>query len=203
MADFVKVINGKITQNYSSRKQYVDDNGVRYPVSIWQNTNYLKTQNLCKIQEGVMPNQMYYIISGSTLSYDSVADTVNRSYTSTEKSTDSLKEYFINDNLSSLKLNLESTNYHIIRSQEDTKYTVASAVSTWRTKIYSEFDSHVTSINACKKITDFEALDLRFTTKPEDRKSTRLNSSHLVISYAVFCLKKKNKNKETHSAYKT
>src|SRR5688500_7223852 len=28
---------------------------------------------------------------------------------------------------------------------------------------------------------------------PEDRKSTRLNSSHLVISYAVFCLKKKNK----------
>src|SRR3989454_3292478 len=28
----------------------------------------------------------------------------------------------------------------------------------------------------------------------EDRKSTRLNSSHLVISYAVFCLKKKKKN---------
>src|SRR2546426_8228109 len=29
-----------------------------------------------------------------------------------------------------------------------------------------------------------------------DRKSTRLNSSHLVISYAVFCLKKKKKKKE-------
>src|SRR2546426_1645713 len=29
-----------------------------------------------------------------------------------------------------------------------------------------------------------------------DRKSTRLNSSHLVISYAVFCLKKKKKNKQ-------
>src|SRR5262245_64816028 len=28
----------------------------------------------------------------------------------------------------------------------------------------------------------------------EDRKSTRLNSSHLGISYAVFCLKKKNKH---------
>src|SRR5258708_24872236 len=27
----------------------------------------------------------------------------------------------------------------------------------------------------------------------EDRKSTRLNSSHQIISYAVFCLKKKNK----------
>src|SRR5256885_11239596 len=30
--------------------------------------------------------------------------------------------------------------------------------------------------------------------KAIDRKSTRLNSSHLVISYAVFCLKKKKKN---------
>src|SRR5260221_2426599 len=30
----------------------------------------------------------------------------------------------------------------------------------------------------------------------EDRKSTRLNSSHTVISYAVFCLKKKKKNEE-------
>src|SRR5262245_63159333 len=29
----------------------------------------------------------------------------------------------------------------------------------------------------------------------QDRKSTRLNSSHLGISYAVFCLKKKKKNK--------
>src|SRR5256885_11010155 len=31
-------------------------------------------------------------------------------------------------------------------------------------------------------------------TMRRDRKSTRLNSSHLVISYAVFCLKKKNKH---------
>src|SRR2546426_5778134 len=30
----------------------------------------------------------------------------------------------------------------------------------------------------------------------KDRKSTRLNSSHLVISYAVFCLKKKKFNPE-------
>src|SRR5256885_8478603 len=40
---------------------------------------------------------------------------------------------------------------------------------------------------------------LRRTVRPavdEDRKSTRLNSSHLVISYAVFCLKKKKKLKQ-------
>src|SRR5438034_8455041 len=30
-----------------------------------------------------------------------------------------------------------------------------------------------------------------------DRKSTRLNSSHTVISYAVFCLKKKNQSKHS------
>src|SRR5690625_6903042 len=30
---------------------------------------------------------------------------------------------------------------------------------------------------------------------PQDRKSTRLNSSHVAISYAVFCLKKKNGRK--------
>src|SRR3989454_5351139 len=33
--------------------------------------------------------------------------------------------------------------------------------------------------------------------RTRDRKSTRLNSSHLVISYAVFCLKKKKKRSRT------
>src|SRR2546422_3648056 len=37
----------------------------------------------------------------------------------------------------------------------------------------------------------------RATTTPIDRKSTRLNSSHGYISYAVFCLKKKKKT--THN----
>src|SRR2546430_11517359 len=32
-----------------------------------------------------------------------------------------------------------------------------------------------------------------------DRKSTRLNSSHSQISYAVFCLKKKKKNRKQHT----
>src|SRR2546426_4919746 len=36
-----------------------------------------------------------------------------------------------------------------------------------------------------------------------DRKSTRLNSSHLVISYAVFCLKKKKKNNEKYLGVQT
>src|SRR2546426_4765074 len=46
------------------------------------------------------------------------------------------------------------------------------------------------------------ALASRYAAKLlcRDRKSTRLNSSHLVISYAVFCLKKKKKNKEKHQS---
>src|SRR4051812_49566950 len=36
-----------------------------------------------------------------------------------------------------------------------------------------------------------------------DRKSTRLNSSHMSISYAVFCLKKKKKKRENQQNGKT
>src|SRR5574343_1178956 len=35
-----------------------------------------------------------------------------------------------------------------------------------------------------------------------DRKSTRLNSSHITISYAVFCLKKKKKEKKKYKKIK-
>src|SRR5437899_8614707 len=38
----------------------------------------------------------------------------------------------------------------------------------------------------------FQVADDEVTPSSRDRKSTRLNSSHLGISYAVFCLKKKN-----------
>src|SRR2546429_5080981 len=42
--------------------------------------------------------------------------------------------------------------------------------------------------------TAFESVNV---TPQVDRKSTRLNSSHGYISYAVFCLKKKNKHRHT------
>src|SRR2546427_1658285 len=50
-------------------------------------------------------------------------------------------------------------------------------------------------------LTDAETLARRWHGAAEgDRKSTRLNSSHSQISYAVFCLKKKKKN-ITHDAH--
>src|SRR2546426_7365714 len=50
------------------------------------------------------------------------------------------------------------------------------------------FSLHMASAVPCS------LLSLQSTFE-RDRKSTRLNSSHLVISYAVFCLKKKNPNR--------
>src|SRR5256885_13126885 len=57
------------------------------------------------------------------------------------------------------------------------------------------------AIPSAHEITQHYARELNLTMLPngvagtrffyQDRKSTRLNSSHLVISYAVFCLKKK------------
>src|SRR5256885_11979185 len=49
---------------------------------------------------------------------------------------------------------------------------------------------------ALQGLKDFRRLHLHHVEQGiQDRKSTRLNSSHLVISYAVFCLKK---NSHTH-----
>src|SRR5207302_9600610 len=49
---------------------------------------------------------------------------------------------------------------------------------------------------AFQEIAEFNRT-LERSLEVEDRKSTRLNSSHVKISYAVFCLKKKKKNINT------
>src|SRR5436189_1700034 len=70
------------------------------------------------------------------------------------------------------------------------------------------------SISACRKVNVTAAI--WYSAEPSaaliaasvssplirDRKSTRLNSSHRCISYAVFCLKKKKKKTKNHIAKK-
>src|SRR5690606_39490356 len=52
-------------------------------------------------------------------------------------------------------------------------------------------DEKITAINgATKAAFDIKFVFNQWTLGAEDRKSTRLNSSHVKISYAVFCLKK-------------
>ena len=60
-----------------------------------------------------------------------------------------------------------------------------------------DWDEVLSGVTADKwKLWDAEMSKISKISIPRciDRKSTRLNSSHQIISYAVFCLKKKNKN---------
>src|SRR5437588_11711261 len=52
----------------------------------------------------------------------------------------------------------------------------------------------------CKRVLELHGGSIRVESSEEDRKSTRLNSSHTVISYAVFCLKKKKTRKARASS---
>src|SRR5437773_4765625 len=53
---------------------------------------------------------------------------------------------------------------------------------------------NVAAASECEagRLHQWPEVGLTETQDEEDRKSTRLNSSHITISYAVFCLKKKN-----------
>src|SRR5688572_30947872 len=70
----------------------------------------------------------------------------------------------------------------LFRSARATRYRQ------WRER-HETYPSHFEDIR-----TD-EAAGVVAAALARDRKSTRLNSSHSQISYAVFCLKKKKKNK--------
>src|SRR5205807_9177108 len=84
----------------------------------------------------------------------------------------------------------------LFRSQQAGKGILVSHADPFRKGVADQqdaarrgFQRHV----AGRSVPEAEAVgDQRVAhLAPEDRKSTRLNSSHLVISYAVFCLKKK------------
>src|SRR5438034_1452212 len=56
-----------------------------------------------------------------------------------------------------------------------------------------------TFLNPERPAEEIRELSTNYRVSPIDRKSTRLNSSHTVISYAVFCLKKKKKKHKQHT----
>src|SRR5687768_18215264 len=60
-------------------------------------------------------------------------------------------------------------------------------------------DGHLGGRLAARRASDPHRQPVRRSCfRARDRKSTRLNSSHGYISYAVFCLKKKKKKKKTN-----
>src|SRR5688572_32703573 len=67
-----------------------------------------------------------------------------------------------------------------------------------RARVYTELAWHALFINHLLIVPEpgeLAGFDAQFIVINLDRKSTRLNSSHSQISYAVFCLKKKKKTK--------
>src|SRR2546427_3664921 len=59
-------------------------------------------------------------------------------------------------------------------------------------------DLGLQSLDQLPMLEEPESQQSLFKALEEDRKSTRLNSSHSQISYAVFCLKKKKKDHKTN-----
>src|SRR5436309_12529124 len=67
------------------------------------------------------------------------------------------------------------------------------------TTLFRSDHQFLTPRSAACRARPLRSLRVRSSSSPmefKDRKSTRLNSSHVKISYAVFCLKKKKKNKQ-------
>src|SRR5690606_40377803 len=71
-----------------------------------------------------------------------------------------------------------------------TEPTVVTDIATDGTKGIRVIDPDIADVGPGSSIDSAWALWVR---NAEDRKSTRLNSSHVKISYAVFCLKKKTR----------
>src|SRR5690554_7213398 len=79
---------------------------------------------------------------------------------------------------------------HLVEGQQ------GRLVATWRSKVTYNGDHRM------NKVAFLIDLLLAVTAHPgTNRKSTRLNSSHVRISYAVFCLKKKKNNKINDNAF--
>src|SRR5438445_6862192 len=67
-----------------------------------------------------------------------------------------------------------------------------STLFPYTTLFRSRYDELTQQLSSPEVLADSARYQKLARTHGEDRKSTRLNSSHANISYAVFCLKKKN-----------
>src|SRR5947208_10446690 len=84
------------------------------------------------------------------------------------------------------------------------RYTLFPYTTLFRSKVYKRIvddlieKGHYLYVSPCKQMMVYRGgryVEVSDETV-RDRKSTRLNSSHQIISYAVFCLKKKKKRQQ-------
>src|SRR3712207_7837978 len=88
------------------------------------------------------------------------------------------------DNMQVANCTTPANYFHILRRQMHRDFRKPLVIMTPKSLL-----RHKSAVSA---VADFSG-DSHFRRILSDRKSTRLNSSHANISYAVFCLKKKNK----------
>src|SRR5256885_10249601 len=83
----------------------------------------------------------------------------------------------------------------LFRSLEDRRAAHAGAIDDGKVRlvrfVVAEVDEAALGGSVGDRVREEGEVRVRRRVVGEDRKSTRLNSSHLVISYAVFCFKKK------------
>src|SRR5690349_23735561 len=84
----------------------------------------------------------------------------------------------------------------LFRSQEKKKNPLKMGILTVSAQLFQSMSSQECLVCLEAVIISFVMCEIK-----RDRKSTRLNSSHVEISYAVFCLKKKKIRKKTKRKY--
>src|SRR5260221_8851979 len=85
----------------------------------------------------------------------------------------------------------------LFRSPESIRGSSTRSCRSLRSATGSQCSAESTWVASPARIGDERSGSRSSTICRIDRKSTRLNSSHTVISYAVFCLKKKKKNQQS------
>src|SRR5258708_24256598 len=78
-----------------------------------------------------------------------------------------------------------------------------STLFPYTTLFRSRFHQQLLLFDIRPQIDQLPAAGQRDRRREEDRKSTRLNSSHQIISYAVFCLKKKKSTRNQTRSSRT
>src|SRR5699024_11952816 len=86
-------------------------------------------------------------------------------------------------------LNTESSSSSLMQSYKSSK-------TGWSTSTF-DISSSIRG-STFSSVSNSFWVNFKFRFLGVDRKSTRLNSSHVSISYAVFCLKKKKNHKKNH-----
>src|SRR6266540_6064488 len=94
---------------------------------------------------------------------------------------------------------------HDIRAAKDRPQIAPEDIAAHEPRARLQRPGHVRPLPASQMVHDHDVGmgrdRIREVGPDEDRKSTRLNSSHITISYAVFCLKKKNLKTRTYTLY--